>query len=318
LVVHDQWITNHLFSTARPDPRAMISLDPDHPLLKDDSVISGEILQEETRKEQEDITRKEALYLRRHLLVSNDLYTDGLAFKHGVEGAEKVVRREPVEVPKKQNLQDRIEATFQNVKAAPVHPSKPQMKVKRILPLAPNRELWTYPYSQVKFDEVPLPEEGENADVPSIMYKSTPSPRLTAFAVFKWEHDSGHHKLSKSYVWDNVGEAINGGVGKNYVLLEWPATNEAKNEVLFLKLANKLRLKKLTARVQKQKRAYEKQTFGTDTMVINWRDPTAAELEKEQEAQRLLSEHIPQERPKEVDFATQLEHAKQVCGRAGG
>lgn len=77
------------------------------------------------------------------------------------------------------------------------------------------------------------------------------------------------------------------------MLIEWPAEESSRDAVLFSKVSGKLRLKKLTARVQKQKKAYEKQVFGTDAIKIIWRDPTDEELDAEAKLTACLDEEFP-------------------------
>jgi len=269
-----------------------IALALDDPLLEDLTPESNDLVLKEEEEKAGQTAKTEALFLRRAMLTSNDLYTDGLQFKHGVEGAEKAVSREVVAEDSRENLLLRVENTFKNVKKVLKHPKNPNLKIKRTLDFIPNRELWAHPYAQMKFDEAPsLPEERQD-EIPSIIYKATPTPRLTGFAVFQHQKETGLHELERSYAWDNQMECAE-EKNNEFMLIEWPAEESSRDAVLFSKVSGKLRLKKLTARVQKQKKAYEKQVFGTDAIKIIWRDPTDEELDAEAKLTACLDEEFP-------------------------
>eukprot|EP00397_Hematodinium_sp_SG-2012_P024299 GEMP01025301.1.p1 GENE.GEMP01025301.1~~GEMP01025301.1.p1 ORF type:complete len:515 (+),score=110.55 GEMP01025301.1:48-1592(+) len=288
LIVSDRWALNEMFRPSAEgllSPQKAITIPQDDPILLNEQTIPQDIVIAQKEEEVKKVENEEALFLRRHLLISNDLYTDAPHYKHGTEGAEKAVQRDAVHQDSHESLVQRVEHTFAMVKKAPVHPVKKDMKVKRIMQLVPNKDLWAHPYAQMKFDEPPsLPEE-RNDEIPSIIYKATPDSRLTAFAVFQHQKETGHHELEKSYAWNNQQEG--GGEQKDFLLLDWPE-NDSRNQVLFSKVSNKIRLKKLTARVQKQRTVYQKQVFGTDAIKITWRNPTNEEEDTELKEKTVL------------------------------
>lgn len=288
LIESDRWAMLELFTPlGSSDSRASkLTLDEE----ADNDLLSNEqeIVMARKVQDAKKMEAKEALFLRRGLLIQNDLYNDGYHFKHGTDAPEKNITRKPPADESRQEMIERVNRTFETVKKTPVHPTKKNLKPKRVLQLVPNRELWTHPYAQMKFDEVPsLPEERNN-EIPPVIYKATPTSRLTAFAVFQHQKATGEHELDRSYAWDNQQDASNDK--GDFVLIDWPE-NDNRNQVFFSRVSNKIRLKKLTARVQKQRCVYQKQVFGTDAIKINWREPTAEE--EAAEALQMATLHPP-------------------------
>jgi len=250
-------------------------------LRPDDNTVKAEdvkVLTLQEAKKAQHIAAKEALFLRRGLLTSNDLYSEGLSFKHGIEGAEKAVIREAESdyelTPER--LKERVENMFVNVKTDPVHPTKRKMKIKRTLAFVPNKELWAHPYAQVKFDEAPAID----LEVPSIMSKVSPSNLLTGFGVYQYSRGTGVHSLTKSYQWDNQKEYLENDKHDDFLLVEWPS-NKTKPDVMFSKIGNKLHLKKLTAKIQARRVDFEQKIFGQTSLKVQWRDPTDNEIDED-------------------------------------
>lgn len=285
MINQDYWASSSILDPLNGKTCGVIQIDENDPIL-DASTVQPDKLPEEIEKEVAIAMReKEGLYLRRGMLITNDLNTDGLKFRHGVEGAEKqVVREAPVQLDK-MTLIERVERTFQEVAKPPVHPKKPNMKVKRIMPFFPNRDLWAHPYIQVKYDEPPILPALQK--VPPVLYKATPSPLLTAFAIFQFNDDSQAHELDRSYAWDNQGEcAMAAEEESEFALVEWPAAPRpdeevTKQNVMFSSIANEYRLRKLTALIPFQRRTFEGQLFGTKSLSIAWRHPTEEENERD-------------------------------------
>lgn len=279
-IPQESWAMSSLLDAIPDDEALDLSFD-DAALDSAGLIVVAE--DEETKAlRQEMIENKESLFLRRSFLVSNDLYTDGLTYKHGVAGAEKALRRSPPEELTVESLRERIDETFHQVKTTKAHPRNPDLKVKRVMPLVPNRDLWVHPYTQVKYDEVPtFPEEQK---VPPVLVKATVSPYITAFAVYQFNDNDKAHALDRSYMWDNKGECSMTEEGQ-FRLVEWPTfrpeDGDTVKPVYFSQVSNKIRLRKLTARVPKQRQAYEAQLFGNKAMHISWRNPTAEEAERE-------------------------------------
>jgi len=285
-------LVNSLPGSRPGNASKLIMLPQDDPLLHDFTSESIDLALKQAEEKEEQTAKTEALFLRRTMLITNDLVTDGMRFKHGIEGAEKAIVREVIPEDTKENILKRVNNTFKTVKKNFKHPKNPNLKIKRTLEFIPNRELWAHPYAQMKFDEAPsLPEERQD-EIPSIIYKATPTPRLTGFAVFQHQKETGLHELERSYAWDNQMESTEEKSHK-FMLLEWPAEDSCREAVLFSKISGKLRLKKLTARVQKQKKAYEKQVFGTEAMRIIWRDPMDREMDADGKLTECLNEEIP-------------------------
>eukprot|EP00397_Hematodinium_sp_SG-2012_P006052 GEMP01006078.1.p1 GENE.GEMP01006078.1~~GEMP01006078.1.p1 ORF type:complete len:596 (+),score=100.74 GEMP01006078.1:61-1788(+) len=288
VVVQDSWAMSSLFDPIKDT--AAIDVDKDDAILNSASLL-GIVDDAQKEKEQIAIGDKEALFLRRTLLISNDLYTDGVSYKHGIQGAEKALVRSAPPQLETNEIAKRIDATFEQVKQRSQHPNKPGLKIKRVMPLLPNRDLWVHPYSQVKYDEPPtLPNLQK---VPPVLVKATVSPYITAFAVYQYGDAEQAHVIDRSYVWDNQGECSM-MQNSEFRLLEWPAFSPSEENtsrpVLFSQVSNKIRLRKLTARVPKQRKIYEAQLFGSKAIHIEWRNPTNEDADQEAEAAKYMFE----------------------------
>merc|ERR1711879_676573 len=146
-----------------------------------------------------------------------------------------------------EDLAHKIEATFKAATEPPVHPSKPGMRAKRILPVVPDAVLWANRYRQVVFDELP-------ADVSrnDLLFRTIPTPRATCFGFFSPAEDTGEvssYKLLQNYVWENRGgftRMAGCGEGES-VLLSFPSSIEPAGEVRFITVPPHMKLKKQKA-----------------------------------------------------------------------
>lgn len=189
---------------------------------------------------------REAFGLQRPQLISNDVYTERQKFSTGTQAAEKKLFREPPERLSLDQLIKRVEKTFDDARETPVHPTRPELKPKRVLPIVPDAALWANRYRQVCFDE--LPHEPERED---ILFKTVPTPRLTCFGYFtrmNAEEAPGAYTLTQNYVWDNRGAYTRAcAAGDEGLLLSLPPDGEV-GEVRFVPITPPMRLKKQKAR----------------------------------------------------------------------
>lgn len=148
------------------------SLNAEHPLFalikKERGLESEEEKNARLQKKQEET---EALFLRRAILVQNDLNAQGDALVLGHHAAEKNLRREP---PEERTAEDLVKGCFltftqaEEIEKAALdmanpavqHPDerarKPGPKYMRLVknyPLMPNYEAWATDMRQVAFDE---------------------------------------------------------------------------------------------------------------------------------------------------------------------
>jgi len=225
----------------------------------------------------------EALFLRRPLLTSNELYGER-RYKHGIDAPEKKLTRKTSEECTVGMLADRIEKTFSACRKV-IHPTNRQMKVRRIMPLHPNRDLWVHPYAQVKYDEPPIITDHT---VPPVLVKATKT-LTTAFAVYQYNEREETHDIDRSYIWDNQGASMM-AADNPFKLVEWPVYNRGdltQRPVLFSQVSNKIRLKKLTARLPNERQG---EHFRSRFMSITWRNPTDEETQREVEARNSMKE----------------------------
>lgn len=220
-----------------------------------------------------EMQKREAIILRRHILTSNDVYTDRQVFVTGGDAAEKKLHREcmlPLEVV---DIADRVERTFEQAKKAPVHPTNPQLKVKRVLPVLPDFELWNRTIQQVSFDEPPdVIEEGD------LLFKTVPNPRTTCFAYFTKLSDGaeGQYRMMRNFIWDNRGQYTKSvASGSEQLLLSFPGEESSSKEVKFLPIATKMQMNK-----QKAKRLDIEPDI--QELHVSFREPSARESEEDQ------------------------------------
>jgi len=213
--------------------------------------------------------------------VTNDVFTERQRFTTGLASAEKKLQREPPGFASAEELAAKIEATFEAARAAPVHPSKPSLKPKRILSIVPDAVLWANRYRQVVFDE--LPREPQPYD---LLFRTTPTPRATCFGYFspaEEDGDAGSYKLEENYLWENRGgytRSNDAGEGEA-LLLSFPVSDEFNGEARFVPVPPFMRLKK-------QKSHRLDISLDTSTLSVKHRDPSAQEAADEQERMNVV------------------------------
>eukprot|EP00929_Paragymnodinium_shiwhaense_P114040 TRINITY_DN82354_c0_g1_i1.p1 TRINITY_DN82354_c0_g1~~TRINITY_DN82354_c0_g1_i1.p1 ORF type:complete len:422 (-),score=104.68 TRINITY_DN82354_c0_g1_i1:50-1315(-) len=248
-------------------------------LLKDDDL--GEKVKEgfankQMLYENTEAFHREAFGLQLPQLVTNDLFTERQRFITGMSAAEKKLHRDPPGYDGVEDLVSRIEKTFEDSKAEPVHPTNPNLKPKRVMPIVPDAVLWANRYRQVSFDELP-----QEPTVNDILLKTTPTPRATCFGYYApGEGDgpeAGEYQLRQSYVWDNKGgfsKARDLGEDET-LLLSFPPGGES-GEVRFVMAPVVMKLKK-------QKAIRLDINLDTKYLAITHREPSAQEQAEERD-----------------------------------
>merc|ERR1712217_661156 len=202
-----------------------------------------------------------------------------------MEAAEKKMYREPPGYDSVQDLANKIEATFEAARQPPVHPTKPTMAAKRVLPIVPDAVLWANRYRQIVFDE--LPHDPSRND---LLFRTTPTPRATCFGYFTPMED-GTYRLTQNYFWDNRGSftrSIDQGEGEA-ILLSFPSQDEPNGEVRFVSVPTFMKLKK-------QKAHRLDINLETQQLNVQHRDPSAQEAAEEQERMNVvLSDEVRRE-----------------------
>lgn len=251
----------------------------DAQLLRDDDVSAKQREVEGKRRklfEQTEAFHREAFGLQLPQLVTNDVFTERQRFITGLEAAEKKIFREPPGFKSSEDLVARIDKTFELAKASPVHPSKPEMKPKRIMSIVPDAVLWANRYRQIIFDE--LPREPSRND---LLFKTIPTPRATCFGYFSSQGDGtgqDTYRLAQNYFWDNRGgftrsSAIGEGEA---ILLSLPPEGEPEGEARFVLVPGLMRLKK-------QKAHRLDINLETQALTIKHVEPSIQEAAEEQE-----------------------------------
>ena len=85
---------------------------------------------------------REAFPFQQPQLITNDVWTERQRFTSGTASAEKKLFREPMEKLNDDDLVAKIESTFTAAADELVHPTKPGMKPKRVMPIVPDAVLW--------------------------------------------------------------------------------------------------------------------------------------------------------------------------------
>ncbi|CAE7558341.1 unnamed protein product [Symbiodinium natans] len=147
-------------------------------------------------------------------LITNDVFTERQRFTTGRNAAEKKIFRDPPGFKSKEELAQKIGKTFQAAKEAPVHPSKPHLRPKRVMQVVPDVQLWSNKYVQVAFDEQPRGQEVQQND---LLLRSAPDPRTTCFSQcpsnadgerngsVKYLHPADAYDFQQQYYWSNRG-----------------------------------------------------------------------------------------------------------------
>lgn len=250
-------------------------------LLRDDDISETVREQEKKRRklyEPTEAFHREAFGLQLPQLITNDTFVERQRFITGVEAAEKKISREPPGYDSVEDLVNRIEKTFEYAQQPPVHPLKPALKPKRVLPIVPDAVLWANRYRQIIFDELPM-EPHQN----DILFKTVPTPRATCFGLFsasggEGTGQQGSYKLAQSYIWDNRGaftRAVSCGEGES-VLLSFPPSGDETGEVRFVVTPTLMKLKKQKA---------HRLDLGLDagSLSVTHREPSAQEQAEERD-----------------------------------
>jgi hypothetical protein len=227
------------------------------------------------------MAKREAIILRRHILLSNDIYTDQTIFVTGNEAAEKKLYRDPQEPLEVHEMADRVEKTFGAACETPMHPFNPNMKAKRVLPVVPDFDLWGQNMQQVSFDEPPDVMELED-----LLYKTVPNARTTCFSYFSKKSDGaeGEYGLIRNYVWDNPGQYNKlQAMGGEQLLLSFPDPECDREEIWFAPMPTRMLLSK-----QKAKRL----DFDPSVHHLNvsYREPNAEEIKQDQKMIAVVTE----------------------------
>lgn len=269
---------------------------------KDASLLADDDLGDDVREMQEKklrmfdpaMAKREAIILRRHILLSNDIYTERSVFVTGNEAAEKKLYRDPAKPLEVAQIAERVEQTFAAAKKKPVHPHHPRMKAKRVLPVVPDFDLWGLRYQQVAFDEPP-----DVMEVEDLLHKTVPNARTTCFSYFSKKTDGaeGEYGMIRNYVWDNRGQYMKAqAIGSEQLLLSFPDEG-GREEVWFALMPGKMQLSK-----QKAKR------LDIDPNVhhlnVSYREPSAKELEDEEKITEMVREpgYMPERPQTTVDY----------------
>jgi len=252
----------------------------DAQLLCDDDIPEATKEAERKRRrltEHTEAWHRQAFGLQLPQLITNDVFTERQRFTTGLEAAEKKMHREPPGYKSAEDLARKIEGTFDAAREPPVHPTKPGMAAKRVLPVVPDAVLWANRYRQVAFDELP-----KNPDRNDLLFRTTPNPRSTCFAYFSPAED-GSYRLAQNYVWENRGaftRANDIGDGEG-ILFSFPGPKEKHGEVRFVLVPTSLKLKK-------QKAQRLDVDIETRQLNVQHRDPSAQEAAEEQERMNVV------------------------------
>lgn len=221
----------------------------DAQLLRDDDV-SAEVKEAEKKRarltEKTEAWHRQAFGLQLPQLITNDVFTERQRYTTGLEATEKKLFRDPPGYSSMDELAGKIERTFEAAREAPVHPTNPSLKPKRVMNIVPDAVLWANRYRQILFDE--LPKEPSRDD---LLFKTAPSPRTTCFGFFSPapEGEPGTYRLGENYFWDNRGgftKQSEVGEGEA-MLLSFPTSGDLKGEARFVTVPSHMKLKKQKA-----------------------------------------------------------------------
>eukprot|EP00930_Biecheleria_cincta_P001396 TRINITY_DN102536_c0_g1_i1.p1 TRINITY_DN102536_c0_g1~~TRINITY_DN102536_c0_g1_i1.p1 ORF type:complete len:444 (-),score=90.67 TRINITY_DN102536_c0_g1_i1:18-1316(-) len=276
----------------------------DAQLLKDDDLpeeVRDAMAKRRRLSEATEAWHRQAFGLQLPQLITNDVFTERQRFTTGLNATEKKMHREPPGFKSVDELAEKIEKTFEAAEEAPVHPTKPSLKAKRILPIVPDAVLWSNKYVQIFFDEPPPSHEIARHD---LLFRSNPDPRTTCFSFFmpgaeEEAGEAGAYKLAQSYIWDNRGAfSKSSDIGEgDAVLLSTPLEDDDAQEIRFLPVPTFMKLKKL----QSQRLDIEQEL---QSLNVSYREPTNQETIDDQERMAaVLSEEATRERSEaSLDF----------------
>lgn len=276
----------------------------DAQLLKDDDLpeeVKDAMAKRRRLSDATEAWHRQAFGLQLPQLITNDVFTERQRFTTGLAATEKKMHRDPPGFKSVDELAEKIEKTFEVVQEAPVHPTKPSLKAKKILPIVPDAVLWSNRYVQIFFDE---PPPGHDIARHDLLFRSTPDPRTTCFSFFspgaeEEAGEAGAYKLAQSYVWDNRGAfSKSSDIGEgDAVLLSLPLEEDDAQEVRFLPTPTFMKLKKL----QSQRLDIEQEL---QSLNVSYREPTNQETIDDQERMAaVLSEEVTRDRSEaSLDF----------------
>eukprot|EP00933_Yihiella_yeosuensis_P005721 TRINITY_DN110290_c0_g1_i1.p1 TRINITY_DN110290_c0_g1~~TRINITY_DN110290_c0_g1_i1.p1 ORF type:complete len:472 (+),score=110.34 TRINITY_DN110290_c0_g1_i1:60-1418(+) len=273
-----------------PAPGSMMPPPPplDAQLLKDDDVPEEVREAAKKRRKLTNLTEawhRQAFGLQVPQLVTNDVFTERQRYTVGLNAPEKKMQREAPGHKSVEELAVKIETTFEEAAKDPVHPTNPNLKAKRILPIVPDTVLWGNEYVQIVFDEMP---KGHDPTMNDVLFRTTPNPRTTCFGFFTPENpedagEAGAYKLAQNYYWDNRGGFTTQAViGEgDAIMLSIPppgkdGENEGDQEARFVNVPTALKLKKQKAHTLELE-------IDTHALSVSLRDPSAQEDQRLQE-----------------------------------
>ncbi|CAD7960256.1 unnamed protein product [Amoebophrya sp. A25] len=250
----------------------MNPLPAGHPLGVNKRYTAEQQKQRLVNKQQE----TEALFLRRPILVQNDIFAKGDDIVVGHEAVEKNLPRKPVEAATPEEIASRIEATFQNAKEGAVHPEHgSKVKVKSETPILPNASMWATNFRTVLFDEsTNIPFEKEN---PALLWQESKMGK--EFLGLLKPDASKEHKLERAYVWVNAGEwqQSRSSDESEFLLLSLPG--KPNKPAKFVQIPNKLRVKKMLAQLQSGSATTA--DFDIGRKRVEWRHQNKAEEDRD-------------------------------------
>eukprot|EP00743_Colponemidia_sp_Colp-15_P003713 GILK01004006.1.p1 GENE.GILK01004006.1~~GILK01004006.1.p1 ORF type:complete len:479 (-),score=92.08 GILK01004006.1:170-1498(-) len=181
LGVHVDLIDPQTYQIPIPVP----ALDPE-----DQSLISDDIpLNQDKKKGRFSMSGLQHSWLRKHQLMMNDVYDHTHKFTKlaGEEEAAPKAEDEELDVPKQISL---IKDTFAAMQKPPVHPSKPHLTPLSILPILPDKTLWSNMYSHILFDDTPsecvMQVNGKTQTNPAILrYAKLENDNVLSYFVAK-------------------------------------------------------------------------------------------------------------------------------------
>lgn len=262
------------------EPPAQGSMPPpllktDAVLLRDDDLSAAEGLAEQKKlrlTESTEAFHREAFGLQLPQLITNDIFTERQRFITGMQATEKKIHREPPDQLTMDDVVDRVEKTFDQAREAPVHPTDPTQKPRRVMPIVPDAVLWGNKYRLVNFDELPGPPKEYD-----LLLKSTPHPRTTTFSYFKpVEGAPETFDCVQDYVFNNRGaftDMRDRGEGKT-LLMSIPPQDSEVNECRFMLAPNLMSMKK-------QKSVRLDIQLEMRHLTTSYREPTAQEQKEE-------------------------------------
>lgn len=177
-----------------------------------------------------------------------------------------------------------------------MHPRKPSLRPKRVLPIVPDAGLWANRYRQIVFDDLP-----HTANIKDLLFKTTPTPRVTCFSYFAPAGEGaepGSYRLVESYVWENRGSHTRSVANNDNdaVLLSLPLDDDEAGEARFVPTTPIMRLRKQKAHSLEIK-------LDVPALTVRERDISAREAAEEHERlNAVLSEEIREDSEPVIDF----------------